>query len=103
MYGVTKDQNSVLVNIKGMVPYLFVYLPLGINPTQENLENIQNELNKQGKVEKKFMNCLTISLFELWFNSFICSYIFIHNKKPRRITFYRQIKSIRQETGTYSR
>jgi len=24
MYGVTKDQNSVLVNIKGMVPYLFV-------------------------------------------------------------------------------
>jgi len=52
MYGVTKYQNSVLVRIKGVMPYLFVQLPLGITPTQETLEDIQNEINKQGNVCK---------------------------------------------------
>lgn len=52
MYGVTKDQNSILVNIHGVEPYLFTKLPSSINPTATTLDNIKKELNKQGKQEE---------------------------------------------------
>lgn len=37
MYGVNKSQNSVLVNIRGVVPYLFVLPPKNLDPSPSTL------------------------------------------------------------------
>ncbi|KAL4466727.1 hypothetical protein ABPG74_010324 [Tetrahymena malaccensis] len=52
MYGVTKDQHSVLVSIRGVVPYLFVKLPQGIQPNAQTLKSITDDLNKLGKFQR---------------------------------------------------
>ncbi|EGR29193.1 hypothetical protein IMG5_161090 [Ichthyophthirius multifiliis] len=47
LYGVTKDQNSIMIHVKGKDPYLYIQIPKNILVNEMLLENLKNELNKQ--------------------------------------------------------